>query len=168
MLQEPPADVPFLDQTGSYQVREVVRINHLRNCRLCHSPGTSTTDLVLAQEPTPGQPLPSRPYYGTRSGSGPFVRADTTYLKQDFSVLQKVANPDRWPELQRFDFVVWTRPSTTPEGIARVLQRAEVLQPPSLHEQAIRYALQELRSTERPQAIRTSYASRFGGPFCLR
>jgi hypothetical protein len=36
-----------------------VRINHLGNCLLCHSPSTSRADLVRGAVPTPGQPLPA-------------------------------------------------------------------------------------------------------------
>jgi hypothetical protein len=37
------------------------------------------------------------------------VRADVTYLRQDFSQLQKVPDAKPWPEMQRFDFLVRTR-----------------------------------------------------------
>ena len=37
------------------------------------------------------------------------VRADTTYLRQDFSVMMPVENAAPWPEMQRFDFLVRTR-----------------------------------------------------------
>ena len=43
-------------------------------------------------------------------GKGDFVRADVTYLKQDFSVQLPVANPGQWPAEQRYDFVVRERP----------------------------------------------------------
>jgi hypothetical protein len=39
-----------------------------------------------------------------------FARPDTTYLRQEFSWMLPVANPGPWPELQRYDFVVRTRP----------------------------------------------------------
>jgi len=34
---------------------------------------------------------------------------DVTYLRQDFSLLQPVADADPWPQMQRFDFLVRTR-----------------------------------------------------------
>ena len=37
------------------------------------------------------------------------VRADVIYLKQDFSVLQPVANAKPWPRMQRFDYLVRKR-----------------------------------------------------------
>src|SRR5262249_24190217 len=65
--------------------------------------------LTQAQVPVPGQPLPT-PSQGYE-GSHPdlLVRIDVTYLRQDFSLLQRVQNAEPWPELQRFDFLVRTR-----------------------------------------------------------
>jgi hypothetical protein len=100
-------------------VREVVRVNHHRNCLLCHAPieagapelqgGTPT--LPVGPVPAPDEPLPpsrSAVYYGPREGVT-LVRADITYLRQDFSLLQSVEKPGQWPEQQRFDFLVRTR-----------------------------------------------------------
>src|SRR5205085_333603 len=93
-------------------VREMVKINHLGNCVLCHCPSTDTTDLVRGAVPTFGQALPApattpQYYEGNRGGS--FVRADITYLKQDFSVVQPVERHGVWPANQRFDYLVRTR-----------------------------------------------------------
>jgi len=44
------------------------------------------------------------------------VRADVTYLRQDFSRMQKVPDADPWPEMQRFDFLVRTRILTEAEA----------------------------------------------------
>jgi hypothetical protein len=94
-------------------VREVVRVNHHRNCLLCHAPAESrSASEVPGVLPIPGMPFPSKPSeaYGQAVDSGdPMIRADTTYLRQDFSVLMPVANPAPWPEKQRFDFLVRTR-----------------------------------------------------------
>ncbi|HZZ80375.1 MAG TPA: HEAT repeat domain-containing protein [Gemmataceae bacterium] len=94
-------------------VNEVVRINHHRNCLLCHPPsGTGSTDEVPGVIPIPGSPFPSSPKdaYGSAQSLGePMVRADTTYLRQDFSVMMPVANAAPWPEMQRFDFLVRAR-----------------------------------------------------------
>lgn len=94
-------------------VREVVKINHHRNCLLCHPPSqTGQTQEVPGVIPIPGIPFPSSPReaYGQAQSSGePMVRADTTYLRQDFSVLMPVAGAAPWPEMQRFDFLVRTR-----------------------------------------------------------
>ena len=69
-------------------VRELVRINHNRNCLLCHSPGNA--DGVSAETLTAPMPLPSEPLGTPANGyqtSSPdlLVRIDVTYLRQDFS-----------------------------------------------------------------------------------
>jgi len=94
-------------------VREVVRINHHRNCLLCHAPiEMGRSEEVGALIPTPGQPIPrsSTQYYGDQFLPDSLaVRADTTYLRQDFSVLMPVKDAHPWPEHQRFDFLIRTR-----------------------------------------------------------
>ncbi len=108
----PDPSAPYYDWTQkTYVTREVVRINHLGNCLMCHAPSTAPTDLVRGRIPTPGEPLPPPVQY-YESQEGIFVRADVTYLKQDFSVVQPVDNHGPWPQMQRFDYVVRTRPLT--------------------------------------------------------
>jgi hypothetical protein len=116
ILGEPsPADPAraIVDGVAVHVVREVVRINHHRNCLLCHAPvGTGNAFEVPALVPTPGLPFPvlSQEYYGSNLVlTEPAVRADTTYLRQDFSLMLPVANAAPWPEKQRFDFLVRTR-----------------------------------------------------------
>jgi hypothetical protein len=91
-------------------VRTLVKINHLKNCLLCHDPSrNSTSDLVRGRVPTPEQPLPPpKQYYGGET-PGLFVRAEVTYLRQDFSVTQPVEATDPWPTQQRFDYLVSER-----------------------------------------------------------
>jgi hypothetical protein len=146
MLEEPDPRTPIrrrINGNESYVVRELVRINHLRNCLLCHPPG-NTPDLIqekateedldwyggpfvdgsvgplTAEVPTPGERLPSRPSYygGSDIHVDLLVRADVTYLRQDFSLLQKVADADPWPDLQRFDYLVRERVLTDEEALA--------------------------------------------------
>lgn len=93
-------------------VSEMVRVNHLRNCLLCHSPSKDRKDTLRGLIPTPGKPIPVE-YYA--SSKGDFARADVTYLKQDFSVLMQVDQPDEWPIFQRFDFLVRDRELTVQE-----------------------------------------------------
>jgi hypothetical protein len=112
MLDEPaPGDPQVVE--GKHCVREVVRINHHRNCLLCHPPsGTGQPNEVPGVIPIPGESFPSSPseaYGNARSMNEPMVRADTTYLRQDFSVRMPVENASPWPEQQRFDFLVRTR-----------------------------------------------------------
>ncbi len=94
-------------------VHELVRINHHRNCLLCHPPTqTGETFEVPGVIPIPGMAFPTSPKeaYGAAQSLGePMVRADTTYLRQDFSVLMPVAGAAPWPDMQRFDFLVRTR-----------------------------------------------------------
>ncbi|HEV3418180.1 MAG TPA: hypothetical protein VG056_15250 [Pirellulales bacterium] len=72
----------------------------------------------------PGEPLP-RFYYHDDEGN--FVRADVTYLRQDFSVVHEI--PDRgsdpWPKAQRFDYVTRTREATSGEIAAATALTAE-------------------------------------------
>jgi hypothetical protein len=131
--------------TGSASVvREVVRVNHLRNCLLCHAASSGRSDPLHALVPSSGQPLPppfSSRYYNGDGSRSTFVRADVTYLRQDFSVPQPVANPGNWPEYQRYDYVVRTRYPTGDE-----LRRTK----PSTYPQreAVRWALHELGDKE--------------------
>jgi hypothetical protein len=106
---------------------------------MCHAPSSSKDDLVRGRIPPPDQPLPSGVEYYERQ-DGIFVRADVTYLRQDFSVFQPVVNADPWPSLQRFDYVVRVRPATADE-------RAAVKRPAARNypqRQAVLYALKEL------------------------
>jgi hypothetical protein len=100
------------------RVRELVRINHVQNCLLCHAASVKSTDFVRAIVPNPDLPPPrsrkvAPPYYG--GSSGVFARADVTYLKQDFSVVHTVSNPGKRSPLQRFDYLVRTRFATSGE-----------------------------------------------------
>jgi hypothetical protein len=82
---------------------ELTRVNHLSNCLLCHAASTTFHDPVRGVIPDPSKPLPEG-YY--QPSSGPAVRADVVYLRQDFSVEQCVAEPKEWPVFQRFDYFV--------------------------------------------------------------
>jgi hypothetical protein len=61
------------------------------------------------------------------------VRADVTYLRQDFSLLQSVKNASPWPAMQRHDFLVRTREITNKDADAyrmwRQKQGADYLSP---------------------------------------
>jgi mono/diheme cytochrome c family protein len=119
ILQEPDPVAPFaVEKNGKqvFAVRELVRVNHHRNCQLCHAPaGSADRDdpgQVLATVPSPAEPLPpsiSLEYYGWQRAPVVAVRADTTYLRQDFSALLPVSDAKPWPDRQRFDFMVRTR-----------------------------------------------------------
>jgi hypothetical protein len=130
---------------------ELVRINHFRNCLLCHPASLSRSDPVRGAVPIPGERI-RRGGYSRRNPFGTFVRADVTYLRQDFSVPQTVGNrdpnkkradDDPWPAVQRFDFLVQVRPLTRAET-ADLGKRSGKLQPGAEQRRAILFALREL------------------------
>ena len=102
-------------------VRELVRVNHHRNCLLCHAPGNTGTvgaDTLTAGVPIPGEPLapPSQGYQMTSPDV--VVRIDVTYLRQDFSLSQPLADANPWPEMQWVDYLVRTRALSEEEAAA--------------------------------------------------
>ena len=116
--------------------QEMVRVNHAKNCVMCHVPSPVETDLVRGAIPDPSRPLPGATTPSYYSSGGSFVSASTTYLKQDFSAVLKVAAPGQWSEHQRFDFLVTTRPAKSDEQDSSQM-RAQ-------YEAAILFALREL------------------------
>lgn len=156
MLDEGNPAAPFVvtkDGREVHAVREVVRINHLRNCMLCHAPverldpkqrvdrqarsTESLQALVLAPVPNPNAPLPPAItpayYYSFDFARGDnVVRADTTYLRQDFSVTLPVAEASPWPKEQRFDFLVRQRILGDNEAKERLAQKQPHLSPQHL------------------------------------
>lgn len=116
--------------------REMVRVNHARNCLMCHPPSPIATDLVRGAIPDQSQPLapPTTPAYYT--GTNQFVHASTTYLRQEFSVVLPVANPGPWPDHQRYDYLIGVYPAK--DGAAAVPEAQ------SPFRAAILFALREL------------------------
>jgi hypothetical protein len=143
LLDQPaPTAATPLGSDKKLHVREMVRINHLSSCTFCHPRSLVATDLVRGQVPDPNQRVSPGAYQSERPLS--FVRADITYLRQDFSVVQPVANPGPWPAFQRFDYVVRTRPATLDEEIfARPADPSANRQ-----RQAILFALRELTGAD--------------------
>jgi HEAT repeat protein len=146
MLDEPDLNLPFeVKERGRAVpvIREMVRVNHLANCVLCHAPSEDRGDPVRGAVPAAGQPLPApatTPAYYERGGS--FVRADVTYLRQDFSVVQPVAAPGKWPAHQRYDYLVRLRPLTRQQAaLARERAKAEKV---TAQKRAMLFALREL------------------------
>jgi hypothetical protein len=100
---------------------ELVRVNHHRNCLLCHAPverGRSPAETLVAEIPVPAQSLPSASAGYGNSDSNLLVRIDVTYLRQDFSAMLAVTDwtVETWPALQRFDFLVRKRVLTPAEA----------------------------------------------------
>jgi hypothetical protein len=124
MLDMPNPGAPFMGgpKNNELVVRELVRINHHRNCLLCHAPADQKTlereEAPLGPIPTPGERMPTSAtiYYSLRSDDNG-VRADVTYLRQDFSLMLPVAYAHPWPALQRYDFVVRVRPLRDQEAL---------------------------------------------------
>jgi len=112
LLKEPDPRLVLKGEKKTPHLRGVARINHMSNCMICHAPSYSKTELVRGRIPSPGEDPPPL-YYRERSGS--FIRASITYLRQDFSVMQPVPNPGKWPGHQRYDYVAWVRPATQAE-----------------------------------------------------
>jgi hypothetical protein len=119
LVDQPDPKEPFMEGKTWY-VREVVRVNHLRNCLLCHAVSLDIKDSVRAPVPTSGRALP-RVYYASRGGSSlDSIRADIVYFRQDFSVMHKVAKHGEWPARQRFDYLVRKR-ELTPKEIDKLI-----------------------------------------------
>lgn len=116
LLDKPNPSMPVLDPlTKKPMVRELVRLNHMRHCLLCHAPSASDKDgLVRGLVPTPGQPLP-RLYYAGQKGN--YARADMTFMRQDFSVNLPMIAAAPWPNEQRYDFVTRVRPAKPEEMV---------------------------------------------------
>ncbi|HEY1376289.1 MAG TPA: HEAT repeat domain-containing protein [Gemmataceae bacterium] len=141
LLDEPDPRAPVAREEGGkrvQEVRELVRVNHHRNCLLCHAPanaGGVSPETLTASVPVPGEPLPS-PSEGYQIASpDESVRIDVTYLRQDFSALMAVADAHPWPEMQRFDFLVRTRAVAEDEAAAvrKALAPAEPDRPSPYH-----------------------------------
>src|SRR5262249_17690022 len=147
MLREPDPARPFTVRQGEKAttvVREMVRINHLSNCLLCHPPSSDRSGRGLGAGPTPGKSLPPPGYLGRGQGADPppLIPADTPFLRQDFSVMQPVPDPGQWPAYQRFDYVVRTRPATPDE-----VRRASETSPSAARNEAreaVLFALREI------------------------
>jgi hypothetical protein len=134
LLEDRDLDEPYPVPWGKKRVPvvpQLVRTSHLRNCLLCHGLSFAATDPVRGLVPNCSRLLPlpssgvrvcsSRGGYGAGGSTSvgrkrftvkeTYVRADITYLRQDFSVLQPVPSHGRlWPADQRFDYMVRLRP----------------------------------------------------------
>jgi len=182
MLDEPDPRAAVTKEVAGKNVpvvRELVRINHHRNCVMCHAPGSmesvslqpgltpgsgplepkmsgmgmpvSLANPLAAEIPVPGSPLPTPSQGYGSSQQDILVRIDVTYLRQDFSLLQRVKEAQPWPEMQRFDFLVRSRVLSEAEAAAN---RAELKkreangQAPYRH--AAHVALRELTGRDAP------------------
>jgi hypothetical protein len=141
-------------------LRELVKVNHHRNCLLCHAPAgdapagnRSRGTVPVGPVPSPYDPLPpssSSVYYEERNGTT-VASAHITYLRQDFSMLLPVKDAAPWPEMQRFDFLVRTRVLTAGE-VRDHRQKKQAGDAPALSVQrlAVLSALQQLTGLDAP------------------
>jgi len=151
LLEKGDPRLPAVQAVGNKKlpvVRELVRINHHRNCMLCHAPFTSEKNpdgfrlVAAAPVPLPSEPLPSRSAgYQGDFPSNNFVDISVTYLRPDFSLMQPVHEAAPWPDVQRFDFLVRTR-ILSDEEAAEYKQKATGVEMP--YQRAILFALREL------------------------
>jgi len=124
LLNAPNPAGPVPDADGRPVMRQVVRINHARNCQLCHATSWNASDPIRIAVPSPDEPLPpsfSVVYYSPPKDSA-IVRAEVTYLRQDFSWMLRVPEPGPWPAQQRYDFFVRSRPAEPAEEWNAALQ----------------------------------------------
>jgi HEAT repeat protein len=142
-LERPDPSRPQVLRNGRTVVQQVVRINHVRNCLMCHPPAATAADPCLGVDPLltvnpvgGGVSIPlaagvsfnvsagGHNYAGRSASQNPLLlRGDITFLRQDFSVQLPVpglppAPGLRLPPGQRYDFVVRTRALTPKERLA--------------------------------------------------
>jgi hypothetical protein len=151
LLDEPDPAAPYRNEDGKWVQKELVRVNHLRNCLLCHAPSVDDKVIVSGPIPTPGKPLPIV-YYGGRPSTQPSVRADVVYFRQDFSAMHPVDKPNRWPAVQRFDYLVRTR-ELDPDEAAEAARKVRGSYP---QRDALLYALSKLNAIEQAEPRRRS------------
>jgi hypothetical protein len=151
LLEEPDPRAPVARKFEGKEcvvVKELVKINHHKNCLMCHAPGNTGTvaaETLTAGVPIPNEPLPQPSNGYNQSNPDTLVRIDVTYLRQDFSQLQAVGDAAPWPEMQRFDFLVRMRPLAEEE--AKVWQEKLTQRKPgqvSPYHRAVLSALREL------------------------
>ena len=140
MLDLPHPNAPVQVDKNKFVKSELVAINHMRNCLLCHAPAGSSHDIATGVVPSWGKRLPKQ-YYKSENPHSTSVRADVTYLEQDFSVVQPVRNHGLWPRDQRFDYVVQQRPIKRIKANQLSKQFADA---PNKNREAIVFALQKL------------------------
>jgi hypothetical protein len=146
ILDQPDPMAVVLTKDREPTVPELVCVNHLRNCALCHAPSQDRKDPIRGLVPISGQALPTGVYYEEDRWPGPFVRADMTYLRQDFSALQPVRNHGKWPANQRHDYLIRRRQLTALE-VARIRSAPKANQGQAAsypQREAVLFALREL------------------------
>jgi HEAT repeat protein len=114
LLNQPDPAAPFTGTRGGQYQRELVRVNHVGNCMMCHAAAMTMQEPVLGIAPGTSRRVTPGGWGGGGGGgqTAPFwVRADVTFFRQDFSESipygqrgVAAAQPTR-----RFDYLVRTR-----------------------------------------------------------
>jgi HEAT repeat protein len=118
LLDKPDPAAPYATKAGA-SVHELVRVNHVQNCLLCHVPAVGR-DPVTDVDPFARRPSQTYEvgYRGPRipGASGGvwankvLIRADVQFLRQDFSVTFPPGGSFGSEGGLRFDFLIRTRP----------------------------------------------------------
>jgi HEAT repeat protein len=151
MLKLPDPAAPAASGGNRVVTRELVRINHRTNCMMCHPPAIRRSDPVTDMVPGVSLQLPESNFRmlamcketGRVVVNPLLVRADVTFMRQDFSVRQSTVLPGALAATDlRFDYLVRTRPARVDE-LARQKNRSTE---PASYEQreAVLFALREL------------------------
>ncbi len=122
-LDKPDPALPYTTADGRVMVRDVVHLDHVQNCLICHAPAFNGRDPVVGIDPVTIRPnstlenpnlrYPSQVLRGDqRSGiwaNNLLIRADVQFVRQDFSVTFPVRPVFDLLQGRRIDFVVRTR-----------------------------------------------------------
>jgi hypothetical protein len=127
ILDEPDPRAPIPRVSGGQRmlvVRELVRLNHSRNCLLCHAPASDSMprDVLSAAVPGFDEPPPPVTEYYQPIRPSQMARLDVTYLRQDFSIMALAPGFESKPMPARFDYLV--RERTLPDSEQAAYRRA--------------------------------------------
>jgi hypothetical protein len=160
ILDGPDPRTPYPKGAGPARfVKEVVRVNHKINCLMCHPPSFRTSDPARAPVPPLREPVQKGFGYGAQPSKKAvvvketFIRADITYLKQDYSVTLAINASGVLEGEQRYDLFVRER-FATPADLAAALVRKTA--GPTGQQKAALFALRELTGQE-PGAGRANW-----------
>jgi hypothetical protein len=156
---DPLAPYATAGRTGRY-VKELVRVKHVANCLLCHPPSLHADDPGRAHVPGTGklQEVTTREFRGflgyggafgtfttTQLVGATFIRADVTFLRQDYSVTLRDARGGVLRSEGRFDLFVRERVAT-PADVRDAVARKRAGR--TAHRRAAEFALRELTGRE--------------------
>lgn len=124
LLDAPDPAAPRRASGQGWVRSELVRMNHLGNCSVCHAklPANAANDGThegfAAPMPKYGEPLFVAYYGHPVFVAGEAIRADVVYVQQDFSVIHRTSAFEPWPVEQRYDYLVQERRLSEPEAAA--------------------------------------------------